>query len=84
MPKKHKLTLDKTQSGEPNYLGSLHQLPDKIKKCIIPSSRNLSVTKKSRVSACRKYRHKDICIDTQLTTFYCYSATSSIANLSNK
>ena len=42
-----------------------------------------SVTKKS--SICRKYRHRSICINnTQLTTFYCYTATSSITNLSNK
>ena len=41
-----------------------------------------SATKKSGI--CRKYRHKIICINnTQLTTFYYYSATSSIKNLSN-
>ena len=50
------------------------------KKCIIPSSRNFSVTKKSRVSTCRKYKHKGICINTQLTTFYTIiiNATNSI------
>ena len=53
------------------------------KKCIIPSSRNISVTKKS--SICIKFRHKSIHINnTHLTTFYCYSATSSVTNLSNK
>ena len=32
-----------------------------------------------------KYKHKIICINnTQLTIFYCYSATNSITNLSNK
>ena len=32
-----------------------------------------------------KYKHKSICINnTQLTTFYCYSATNSTTNLSNK
>ena len=42
-----------------------------------------SVTKKS--SICRKYRHKSICINnTQLTTFYWYSATNSRTKLSNK
>ena len=52
-------------------------------KCIILSSRNISVTKKS--SICRRYSHKSICIsNTQLTNFYCYSATNSIINLSNK
>ena len=33
---------------------------------------------------CRKNKHKSICIIIQLTTFYCYSATNSITNLSNK
>ena len=52
-------------------------------KKFISSSRNISVTKKS--SICRKYTHKIICIDiTQLTASYCYSATNSITNLSNK
>ena len=56
------------------------KLPEKM---YIPSSRNISVTKKS--SVCKKYRHKSICINiTQLTTLYCYSATNSITNLSNK
>ena len=32
----------------------------------------------------RKFRRKSICITTQLTTFYCYSATNSKTNLSNK
>ena len=32
----------------------------------------------------RKFRHKSTCITTQLTTFYCYSATNSKTNLSNK
>ena len=31
-----------------------------------------------------KYKHKSIRINTQLTTFYCYSATNCITNLSNK
>ena len=52
-------------------------------KCIILSSGYVSVTKNSNI--CRNYRHKSICINnTQLTTFYCYSATNSTANLSNK
>ena len=52
-------------------------------KKFISSSRNISVTKKS--SICRKYRYKSICINnTMLTTFYCYSPTNSVTNLSNK
>ena len=44
---------------------------------------NQSVTNKS--SICKKYRHKFIWINnTQLTTFYCYSATISRTKLSNK
>ena len=34
-------------------------------------------------SICRKYRHKSIYITNKLTTIYCYSAASSITNLSN-
>ena len=42
-----------------------------------------SATKKSNI--CRKYRHISICINnTQLTTFYCYNATNSITNFTNK
>ena len=42
-----------------------------------------SVTKKSSIR--RKYRHKSVCINnTQLNTFYCYSATNSITNFPNK
>ena len=54
-------------------------VPKLPEKCIIPPSRN----KKSNI--CRKYRHKNICINvTQLTAFCCYSATNSIINLSSK
>ena len=56
------------------------KLPEK--KCIIPSSRDINLTKKSSID--RKYGHKSICINnTQLTIFCCYSATSSIKKLSN-
>ena len=43
----------------------------------------LSVTMNSSIS--RKYRHKSISINNiQITTFYCYSDSSFITNLSNK
>ena len=57
------------------------KLPDKMHYSLFQEYK--SVTKKS--SICRKLRHKSIYINnTQLTTFYCYSATNSITNLSNK
>ena len=49
------------------------------------SLRNISVTKKS--SICRKcsQAYRSTCIsNTQLTTFYCYSATNSVTNFSKK
>ena len=81
LSKRHKLTLCKTQGREQNYVDYKFELAT---WCIIPSSRNLSVPKKSSVSGCRKYRYKGICINTQLNTFYGYSATNPITNLSNK
>ena len=49
------------------------KLPDKMHYFLFQEYK--SVTKKS--SICRKYRHKSICINnTQLNTFYCYSATT--------
>ena len=57
------------------------KFPDKMHYSLIQEYK--SVTKKS--SICKKLRHKSIFINnTQLTIFYCYSATSSITNLSNK
>ena len=56
------------------------KLPEKMHYSLFKECK--SITKNS--SICRKYRHKSICINnTYLSTFYCYSTTNSIKNLSN-